>query len=99
MKIEDMGWNSFFAARYEPFAGSGLVPGRIVTRDANIYYAETADGRIESTVAGHFSYLAAGQADYPAAGDWVLLRETSGVYVIERAGFPGGRQAGGATSR
>lgn len=81
---EDMGWDSFFADRYEPFAGSRLIPGRIVTREGNVYYAETAGGRIETTVAGHFSYLAAGQADYPAPGDWVLLRDTSGVHVIER---------------
>ncbi len=84
MKLEDMGWNSFFAEKFAPLAGSGLVPARVITREGNIYSAETANGRIDAPVAGHFSYLAAGQTDYPAPGDWVLLRETSGVYVIER---------------
>ncbi|HPS57363.1 MAG TPA: ribosome small subunit-dependent GTPase A [Spirochaetota bacterium] len=84
MTLEGMGWNSFFAESFAPFSGSGLIPARIVSREGNIYSVETAAGRIEAPVAGHFSYIAAGQVDYPAAGDWVLIRETSGVHVIER---------------
>ncbi|HQO40502.1 MAG TPA: ribosome small subunit-dependent GTPase A [Spirochaetota bacterium] len=84
MNLADLGWNSFFEENYSLFAGSGLVPARIITREGNVYHAEGTGGPVETTVAGHFSYIAAGQNDYPAAGDWVLLRESSGVYVIER---------------
>lgn len=84
MKLEDAGWNSFFSGQYMKFSGSGLVPGRVVCREGDRYQAVTGAGRIECVISGHFCYLAAGQADYPAVGDWVLMREDAGAHVIER---------------
>lgn len=81
---EAAGWDDFFSEQYSQFEGSGLVPGRIVSHEGSIYMAETSHGRIECIISGHFGYIAASQSDYPAAGDWVLLREMSGVYTIEK---------------
>jgi len=81
---ESAGWNSFFQEQYLPLKGSGLVPGRIVSHEGIFFQAETAEGRTECVLSGHFSYIAAGQSDYPAAGDWVLIRNISGNHVIEK---------------
>lgn len=84
MIIENAGWNSFFQQQYQPLTESGLVPGRVVSHEGTLYQVETASGRAECVISGHFSYIAAGQSDYPAAGDWVLIRESSGSYAIEK---------------
>ena len=84
MKPEDAGWNTFFQKQYEDLAGSGLIPGRVVFHEGTAYTLETPGGRIEAVISGHFSFTAAGQSDYPAPGDWVLLRENPGAYIIEK---------------
>lgn len=84
MKLSDLGWSGFFEEQYKRFAGSGLFPGRIVSRGINTYVAETENGRVNAVVSGHFQYIAAGRADYPATGDWVLLRGDGELLVIEK---------------
>jgi len=82
--LRSAGWNDFFEEQYSVYRESGLVPGRVISRESNFYSVEVSAGRIEAVVAGHFSYTAAGQSDYPACGDWVLLREAGGAYVVEK---------------
>ena len=48
MKLSDLGWSGFFEEQYKRFAGSGLFPGRIVSRGINTYVAETENGRVNA---------------------------------------------------
>lgn len=84
MKRSELGWNDFFEEQFLRWNGSGLVPGRIVGEAGPVYDVETERGRSDARVSGHFQYTAAGRADYPAVGDWVLLRGESDLMVIER---------------
>jgi ribosome biogenesis GTPase len=84
MKLEDMGWNIFFSEQYGDLKNAGLIPGRVVYVTGPIYGIETETGRVDAPVSGHFQYTSSGRADYPAAGDWVLLRGDSGGYMIDR---------------
>lgn len=84
MRLTELGWNSFFEKQFLRWNGSGLVPGRIVGEAGHIYDVETEKGRFDAQVSGHFQYIAAGRADYPAVGDWVLLRGEGGLLMIER---------------
>jgi ribosome biogenesis GTPase len=84
INLSDIGWNSFFEEAFTPWKGSGLVPGRVVARSGPLYEVLWEDGRGYLPVSGHFDYIAAGAADYPAAGDWVLLRGENESPVIER---------------
>lgn len=81
---ENTGWSGFFLQQYLQFSGSGLVPGRVVGHEGVIYQVESFNGRRECVISGHFSYIAAGPSDYPAVGDWVLLRDISDSSVIEK---------------
>lgn len=84
MNINDLGWNSFFEEAFTPWKGSGLGPGRVVSRSGPLYEILWEHGRGYLPVSGHFSYIAAGAADYPAVGDWVLVRGENDSPVIER---------------
>lgn len=84
MKLEDMGWNSFFSERYEVIGRRDLIPGRVVSVTGPLYGIETGKGRSSVPVSGHFQYVAAGSEDYPAVGDWVLLRGDDNALMIER---------------
>jgi len=83
MKLYDMGWSLFFSEQLRP-EQEGLIPGRVVYVTGPLYGVETEQGRIDAPVSGHFQYIAAGRSDYPAAGDWVLLRGETGAFMIDR---------------
>jgi len=84
MILSESGWNDFFEEQFLRWSGSGLVPGRVVGEAGYIYEVETGTGRFNAQVSGHFQYIAAGRADYPAVGDWVLLRGESDLLIVER---------------
>ena len=84
MKIDDMGWKEYFSRQCCDIAASGLVHGRVVTVTGPIYGVETESGRIDVPLSGHFQFTASGRSDYPAAGDWVLLRGETGAFMIDR---------------
>ncbi|PKL19586.1 MAG: ribosome small subunit-dependent GTPase A [Spirochaetae bacterium HGW-Spirochaetae-5] len=84
MKLEDIGWNSFFEDQYAVWSGSGLIPGRVTGEAGHLYSVETEKGRSDARISGHFQYTAAGPGDYPAVGDWVLMRSESDPMIIEK---------------
>ncbi len=84
MKIHKLGWDEYFENEFQPFKESGLVPGRVVRETRQIYDILTSEGKVSAGVAGHFHYTAACRADYPAAGDWVVLRKSDDAYVVEK---------------
>lgn len=84
MTLEDMGWNKFFIEKSGDFKNAGLLPGRVIYVSGPIYGIEIESGRIDAVVSGHFQYTSSGRADYPAAGDWVLLRGDQSGYMIDR---------------
>lgn len=74
------GWRRYAATA--PFAERpGLLPAR-VTGHQHHHYTVVAGSdahRLRTQVSGAFSYRAAGPADYPTIGDWVLIDAESGV--------------------
>ena len=78
MSLEKFGWNEFFAA--QPAAG---VPARIAAASREHFMVWTAAGEMEATLSGRLRYSG---GDWPAVGDWVLLRGDAPVIesVLER---------------
>lgn len=84
MKILDLGWNDFFEKEFSLWKDSGLFPGRVVSASSNIYHVETERGGFYARVSGHFQYFVSSFSDFPVVGDWVLLRECEGSFIIEK---------------
>jgi ribosome biogenesis GTPase / thiamine phosphate phosphatase len=71
--IEDYGWDTEWAARFEACAGPGLVPGRVVRQARDRSTLITPLGELAAEVSGRFRHEAAGPADYPVVGDWAVV--------------------------
>ena len=78
MLLEDFGWNSFFAVQLP----EGTI-GRIASSNREHFVIWTEGGEVEARVSGRFRESS---PDWPAVGDWVVLREDAPVIerVLER---------------
>ncbi len=72
MDLIDFGWDDYFAAQFAPHAELGLVPARVVKQHRNRSILAVPGGEWAGDVSGRFRHLAAGRADYPVVGDWVV---------------------------
>jgi ribosome biogenesis GTPase len=68
------GWDDFFAARFQEYAGQGYTPGRVALEYSQFYRVYTASGEMLAEMAGRLKHEAASRAELPAVGDWVALR-------------------------
>ncbi|MFW5695965.1 MAG: ribosome small subunit-dependent GTPase A [Alkalispirochaeta sp.] len=73
--LEPWGWDERWAAAAAAYTNAGLVPARILGQEHHYYevLAPPEGTRMRTTVAGAYEYRAAVPADFPTAGDWVLL--------------------------
>jgi ribosome biogenesis GTPase len=72
--LHTLGWNDFFAQHFVPYAREGYSVGRIALEHKHIYRIYTEDGELLGEIAGRLRYEAAGRDDFPAVGDWVVIR-------------------------
>ncbi|MEW6303667.1 MAG: ribosome small subunit-dependent GTPase A [Verrucomicrobiota bacterium] len=73
MKLEKLGWDSEWEARFSPFHEKGLAPGRVAVEDKHHYIALTSQGHLTAQVAGKVLHNAESTAALPKVGDWVAL--------------------------
>jgi ribosome biogenesis GTPase len=90
MKLEALGWNSFFEVRFAPHREHGLLPGRVSIQHKDRYVLFTEQGEVNGKVSGKFRFEIKGLHDFPAVGDWVVFEIDSGDqsavihHVLER---------------
>jgi len=70
--IEQYGWSDTLRQVFEPHARAGHSPGRIVAQHRDGYQVVAGEGELRAKPAGRLLHEA-GEADYPAVGDWVAL--------------------------
>ena len=73
MKLEDLGWDAFFAEAFEPYAGDNLIPARVSARHHGPCELFTELGPMGGLPAGKLS-----EEELPAVGDWVAVRPVDG---------------------
>jgi ribosome biogenesis GTPase len=71
MKLETLGWNSFFEARFALHRTQGLLPGRVSIQHKDRYVLFTEQGELHANVSGKFRFDVSGLKEFPAVGDWV----------------------------
>ena len=59
------------------------IAARVIGKQVSEYTIGNASGEFQASVSGKFIHNAAGKADFPAVGDWVICRENGGKYIIE----------------
>jgi len=71
--LESLGWDSFFAQAFEPFAGRELVAARVALQHRTHYIVFSEHGELKAEAAGKMLFHAEGMQDLPAVGDWVVI--------------------------
>lgn len=95
-QLTHMGWSPFFETQYDAH-GQGLTPARIVGVGKNRCLARHDSGEVQAAIAGKLSNQPGFQ--YPVVGDWVLLRESMIIAVLERSNVLSRRAAGTRSRR
>lgn len=100
-----IGFNSFFEDHFREFSGDGFIPGRIAVQNKTNYIVYSEHGELDAEVSGKFMFDAEGKDDYPAVGDWVVLRplldEQKGIIekVLPRQTSFSRKEAGAKTEK
>ncbi|MEM9151159.1 MAG: ribosome small subunit-dependent GTPase A [Cyanobacteria bacterium P01_F01_bin.3] len=78
MKLEDLGWSETFAHSFEcwiePHASKDYQVGRVAIAHRSQYHLYTERGNAKATLTGKFRHQAQTTEDFPAVGDWVVVR-------------------------
>jgi ribosome biogenesis GTPase / thiamine phosphate phosphatase len=72
--LHALGWDEGFAADFQQFAAEGFVPGRVTLEHQHIYTVQTGHSDLLATVAGSLRHRITARREFPAVGDWVVLR-------------------------
>ena len=74
MELHALGWDDGFAADFQPFGAEGFVPARVTLEHQHIYTVHTGHSDLLATVAGSLRHRVVARREFPAVGDWVVLR-------------------------
>lgn len=74
MMLADWGWSPFFAAAFAPWHNSDCLPARVIRGEKNYFRVWSEAGEMTVRFAGKLRHQAAGRADLPVVGDWVVVK-------------------------
>jgi ribosome biogenesis GTPase len=72
--LKALGWSDFYEKSFAAYREQGFVVGRVALEHKRLYRVYTELGEVLAEVAGKLRYQAGGREDYPAVGDWVVLK-------------------------
>ncbi len=84
MSLNLYGWNNLRDNEISAFIGSGLIPGRIISSSRGIFNIITKSGEARAELSGSFMYRVVSNTEYPVVGDFVLVREESSLFIIDK---------------
>ncbi len=84
MKLEQLGWNEFFAGHFRNLQGEGYAAGRVYLEHRGGFWLYTEKGETEAVASGKLLHRAEERGERPAVGDWTAIRfrENEGKAVI-----------------
>jgi len=74
LNLEHLGWNNFFQNQFETINNTSYTPARVIRVGKEIYHLNSTSGKFIGTLSGKLRYSITNIADYPAIGDWVLVK-------------------------
>lgn len=79
------GWDEFFEKQFQNFSGEEFSAGRVIRENKNNYIVATESGDLTGELSGKFYFNTENKSDFPAVGDWVILRplHDEGKGIIE----------------
>ena len=74
MNLKDIGWDSFFQKNFQTLKIPDSVPARVFSEFKDAFQVYSESGELTATVSGKMRYLAEAEKQYPAVGDWVVIK-------------------------
>ncbi|MBD2057266.1 ribosome small subunit-dependent GTPase A [Oculatella sp. FACHB-28] len=74
MNLSELGWSDFFAHSFEAYRVQGYTVGRVALEHKQAYTLYAEQGELSATVSGKLRHQATAAEDFPAVGDWVVVR-------------------------
>jgi ribosome biogenesis GTPase / thiamine phosphate phosphatase len=74
MNLEQLGWSDRHAHSFALYCQSEFTVGRIAVEYRNSYLLYTEQGEQSAEVTGKLRHQATGSQDFPAVGDWVVIK-------------------------
>jgi ribosome biogenesis GTPase len=75
--LQDLGWDPYFEALFEPYSNEGHIPARVVAQHRGAYVVLTQGGEVAAELSGRLRHEAGATADLPAPGDWVAVKHVA----------------------
>lgn len=88
IKIEDLGWDEFFAANQEKLGLDSFEVARIIAQHKGAYKIKNAGGEYLAKVTGKQMFSAESREDFPAVGDWVVIAEADKEQAVIKSILP-----------
>lgn len=77
IKLEDLGYSDFFESNRRSAINSDLTPARIIAEHKELYLVRNEASVFSAKITGKMMFQASSREDYPAVGDWVLVKVLS----------------------
>lgn len=78
LNLQTFGFNDYFEKEFEQYQDAGYAVGRVALEHKRMYRVWTEEEELLCEVSGKFSFLAESRDDFPAVGDWVVLKTRAG---------------------
>jgi len=72
--LKDIGWDPFFQKNFQTLKIPGSVPARVISDFKNVFQVYGELGELPAKVSGRMRHLAETEKQYPAVGDWVVVK-------------------------
>lgn len=74
LKLKDVGYSDFFKNNQRSTINNTLVPARIIAEHKELYVLRSETSELSAKITGKMMFTALSREDYPAVGDWVLIK-------------------------
>jgi ribosome biogenesis GTPase len=82
MKLEDLGYNSFFESNRHKLKLDEFSIARVIAQHKGAYKVKNLSGEFFAKVTGKRIFDASSREDYPAVGDWVIIKEQDTQWAV-----------------
>ena len=91
MELRTFGFDDHFQQAFQPYAGGGFLPGRVLLQFNHIYTVVTQDGEVHAQCSGRLRHQAAPDdraQSLPVTGDWVAVQASGDGAALIQAVLP-----------
>ncbi|MHB9019557.1 MAG: ribosome small subunit-dependent GTPase A [Minisyncoccota bacterium] len=82
IKNEDLGYDDFFESNFNKLKLDNCLVARVTTESRGSYKVKNEDGEYLAKITGKQMFNALSREDYPAVGDWVVIRKADKENVV-----------------